>query len=239
MNAPASPAATTPAPSGTSPADVLLALQQARFSCRGFLPDLVPRAVIERILASAQLTASWCNAQPWQAHIASGAGAQRFREGLQARLQGEPGTPDFPHPARYEGDYQARRRECGFQLYEAVGVARGDREASRVQALRNFELFGAPHVALITSEADLGIYGAVDCGAYVANFMLAAHSLGIACIAQAALAAYPAALREVLGIAADRSIVCAISFGHADPGHPANQFRTTRADVAQAVEWKD
>ncbi len=237
MNAPASPAATTPAPSGASPADVLLALQQARFSCRGFLPDLVPRAVIERILASAQLTASWCNAQPWQVHIASGAGAQRFREGLQARLQGEPGTPDFPHPARYEGDYQARRRECGFQLYEAVGVARGDREASRVQALRNFELFGAPHVALITSEADLGIYGAVDCGAYVANFMLAAQSLGVATVAQAALGNHPDFVRTFFALPDTRRVVCGISFGYPDAAHPANGFRTRRAELSDVVQW--
>ena len=49
-------------------------------------------------------------------------------------------------------------------------------------------MFGAPHVAIVTSDEALGVYGAVDCGAYVSNFMLAAHSLGVGSIAQAALA---------------------------------------------------
>ena len=85
------------------------------------------------------------------------------------------------------GAYQQRRRECGFGLYDAVGIAHGDRAASARQAMENFRLFGAPHVAIVTSEKALGVYGAVDCGAYVNNFMLAARSLGVASIAQAAL----------------------------------------------------
>ena len=46
------------------------------------------------------------------------------------------------------------------------------------------------------------------------------------------------ALRERLGIGEDRLIVCGISFGYADPAHPANVFRTTRADPADCVEWR-
>ena len=57
-----------------------------------------------------------------------------------------------------------------------------------MQALENFRLFGAPHVLIVTSERDLGVYGAVDCGLYGGSLLLAAQSLGIATIAQAALA---------------------------------------------------
>ena len=41
---------------------------------------------------------------------------------------------DFPFPERYEGVYQDRRRECAWQLYDSVGIARGDRAASAEQA---------------------------------------------------------------------------------------------------------
>jgi hypothetical protein len=41
------------------------------------------------------------------------------------------------------------------------------------QALENYNFFGAPHVAIIHTNEPLGIYGAIDCGAYVSNFMLA------------------------------------------------------------------
>ena len=69
--------------------------------------------------------------------------------------------------------------------------------------------------------------------------MLAATSLGVASIAQAALAARPQRLRDFFGLPADRRVVCGISLGYADSAHPANGFRTTRAAPADAVRWVD
>jgi len=216
--------------------ETLERLMSSRFSCRGFLPKPVPRKDIERVVALAQRTASWCNAQPWQLVIASGEATDRFRRRL---LEGsaEPGAPDFPWPREYRDVYLQRRRECGFALYQSVGVARGDREGGARQHLENYRLFGAPHVAIVTSPEALGVYGAIDCGAYVSNFMLAARSLGIACIAQAALAYRPELVREHFNLPSDRLVVCGISFGYADPDHPANRFRTVRADSQDAVTW--
>lgn len=217
--------------------DVLEDLLASRYSCRGFKPDPVPRATIERILALAQRTASWCNSQPWQLAIASGAAAERFRQGMVEQATSAAPHPDFAYPAAYRGIYLDRRRACGLQLYKSVGVQKGDRDAADRQRLENFRFFGAPHVAIITTEADLGIYGAVDCGAYVTNFMLAAHSLGVASIAQAALATYPDYIRDFFGLGPERKVVCGLSFGYPDPDHPANGFRTDRAAVDDAVTW--
>ena len=218
--------------------DVLEGLLNERFSCRGYLDRPVDRPTIERILAVAHRTASWCNAQPWQVHVASDPATARLREELLAYVARHPqARPDFEWPAEYVGSYQARRRECGYALYEAVGVSRGDRAAAERQRLENFRFFGAPHVAIVTTDAKLGVYGAIDCGAWVAAFMLAARGLGVASIAQAALAAYPEFWRTQFGLGADRLVVCGISFGHEDPQHPANRFRTTRAALDEVVHW--
>jgi len=222
----------------TAPDQVLERLLEQRYSCRAFLPTPVPRQTIERILALAQRTASWCNSQPWQLTITTGAATERFRQALLAQAKSHSAQPDMAFPAEYHGVYQERRRECGLQLYRAVGVARGDREAGERQRLENFRLFGAPHAAIVTSDAKLGVYGAVDCGAYVSNFMLAARSVGVASIAQAALGAFPDFTREHFGIPSDRIVVCGISFGYEDPDHPANAFRTSRASIADAVTWR-
>ena len=211
-------------------------LLHERSSCRAFVDREVPRAVIEQVLRAAQQTASWCNAQPWQVHVVSGAALERLRTALHARRH-EPSEPDLEWPRQYRGVYQERRRACGWGLYAAVGIEKGDREASERQSAGNFRMFGAPHVAIVSSDANLGPYGAIDCGAYVGNFMLAARSLGLGSVAQAALAARPAVLREHLDIGADRSIVCGISFGFPDESHPVNQWRTTRASVADVVRW--
>ena len=122
--------------------------------------------------------------------VTSGEETDRFRAALRTYAEAHPAesTPDFPMPERYEGVYRERRRECGWQLYEAVGVERGDRAGSRVQTLKNFDLFGAPHAAIITTDADQGVYAAVDTGLYVLAFVLAAQSLGLGAIPQAALA---------------------------------------------------
>lgn len=228
---------TSEAVTASEPSVALASLLDERFSCRGFTAQPVPRATQRQILALAQCTASWCNSQPWQVHIAEGSAAERFsRVMLEPPRPDEPG-PDFAWPEQYRGVYLARRRECGLALYDSVGVARGDREASARQARENYRFFGAPHVAIITTDAALGVYGAIDCGGYVANFLLAACSLGVATCPQAALAARPQRVRDFFGLGPDRKLVCGISFGFADRSHPANGFRTTRAAVEDAAAW--
>jgi nitroreductase len=226
-------------------AETLDRLIRTRHSCRGYKPDQVPRETIETMLRIAQGSASWCNSQPWQAVVTEGAETERFREALFAHAltmswadqTTRPEQPDFAFPSRYVGIYKERQRETGWALYESVGVAHGDRIGSGRQMLENFRMFGAPHVMIVTSEEDLGVYGAIDSGAWVAHVMLAATSLGIATIAQAALAGVAPFVRDWFQIPENRKIVCAISFGYADPEHPANRFRTKRAPLEQVVSW--
>ena len=150
-----------------------------------------------------------------------------------SRIAGAKSAPDFPWP----GVYQARRRESGFQLYDAVGIAKGDKAAAARQALENYNFFGAPLVAIITTTEPLGVYGAVDCGVYVGNFMLAALALGVGSIAQAALARRSDVVREHLKLADDRRVVCGISFGYPKHDHIINSYRTSRAPLSEAVTF--
>ena len=104
--------------------------------------------------------------------------------------------------------------------------------------MENFNLFGAPHCAILSSPAELGPYGAMDCGGFVTAFTLAAQALGIATIPQAAVAAYGPFLHRYFNIPDNRLILCAISFGYPDTDHPANQFRTERATLDEFVTWR-
>ncbi len=219
----------------TSPADTLERLLSDRWSCRGFLDREVPSEVLDRLLVMAQRSPSWCNTQPWQLTVLQGAATDRLRSEFAQYAVENAETSDFPFPERYSGVHQERRRECAWQLYEAVDVRKGDREASARQAAENFRFFGAPNVAILTTDTELGVYGAVDCGVYVAHFLLAAQSLGLGAIAQAALASHSDFLRERLALPADRKIVLGISFGYPDHDHRANGFRTHRADPASVV----
>ena len=220
------------------PIGVLEHLLGERFSCRAFLPRPVPRATIERILSTAQKTASWCNSQPWQVIIASGEEKEKFRKLIYAEAaSGAPHDSDFPYPREYLGVYLERRRESGFQLYNTLGIPRGDKAAYAKQALENYNFFGAPHVAIVHTDEPLGVYGAIDCGAYVSNFILAAQALGLGTIPQAALARHSGLIRRHFNLSEDRRVVCGISFGYVDRDHKVNSYRTTRASIADTVTF--
>ena len=216
----------------TSGIDALEQLLASRRSCRGYRPEPVDDATIGRLLSAARLTPSWCNTQPWHVVVTTGDETQRLQADMAAD---ERYGSDLPFPESYEGRYRDRRRESGWALYEAVGVEQGDRAGSAAQTMRNFEFFGAPHVAIVTTSRSLGVYGAIDCGLYVQSFLLAAEALGLGACAQAALAMRSELLRDWCDLDDDRQVVCGIAFGHPDPDHPAHGFRTTRAPLTETA----
>jgi len=212
----------------------------SRYSARMFRAEPVADETLQRVLALSQHTPSWCNSQPWQLIIMRGNATERFRQALcdHARSGVAP-SPDFPFPRAYLGVYRERRKVCGVQLYQSLGIGREDKAAAAEQSLENFRCFGAPHVAIVTTPEALGAYGMLDCGLYVQTFMLAARSLGVDSIAQAALASYPQFVRQFLGLPDDRKVVCGLSFGYAEAGHPIHSYRTERAAISEAVRFMD
>jgi len=226
-----------PSRAGTADADVLRRLIERRHSARAYLPDPVPRALVEAAFEMAGRAPSWCNTQPWHVVVTEGEGTERFRKALGEQLGRLAPAPDVPFPASYTGAHRERRLRTAVQLYDSVGIARDDRGASRAQTAKNFELFGAPHVAILSSAAELGPYGAVDCGVFLGNLLLAFESLGVAAVPQAALATYATFVREHFGLDATRLVLCGISFGWKDPGHPVNGFRTEREPLSSYLTW--
>lgn len=213
---------------------------RTRYSARRYKPDPVAEATLTRILTLAQRTPSWCNTQPWHLIVTRGAGTERFRQALYTHARsGAAPAPDFPFPAAYEGVYKDRRKVCGVQLYQSLGIGKDDRAAAAEQSFENFRFFGAPHVAILTTEEKLGVYGLLDCGLYLQSFMLAARDAGVDTIAQAALATYSPFLREYFGIDAARKVVCGLAFGFAEAEHPINQYRTERAEAGEGVQFVD
>lgn len=214
-------------------------LLKSRHSCRAFTDTPVPEDIIEALVATAGRAPSWCNSQPWQVIVTRPAET----EALRAKLLADPtstegGHPDMAFPTGYTGQHRDRRRTCGWQLYDAVGVTKGDREGSARQAMENFRFFGAPHTAILTSGTELGPYGAMDCGGFILAFCLAAEALGLGCVPQAAIAAHAPLLRDHFDIPEDRMILCALSFGYEDRDHPANAFRTERAPLSEILDMR-
>lgn len=215
----------------------LQSLLTRRHSCRGFRPDPVDRATLETILADAGRAPSWCNAQPWRVRLTSGAATEAFRQVMLTAFDTQEPKPDLPFPEGYSGPRKERRQTCGLQLYEAVGITRSDKQGRIEQMRKNYAFFGAPHVALITTAAELGPYGALDCGGFITALCLSAEAQGIASIPQAAIAFYADTVRAHFDIPQDERILAAISLGYEDKTHPANAFRTERAALEDFTDW--
>lgn len=218
---------------------VLKKLLDNRQSCRAFQSSSVSRECLAEIFSMAQRTASWCNSQPWDVICISGQELNNLRKSFQEVVKSTPPSPDIPFPVEYRGVYKERRRECGLQLYESLGITRENKSAANKQRLDNFNFFGAPHVAIITTPSELGAYGAIDCGAYASNVMLVAQSLGVSAITQAAIANYSEFLKDHLSIDPSRNVVCSVSLGYMYLSHPANKFKTRRECLEKVVKWVD
>jgi nitroreductase len=215
--------------------DVYEALQTRR-SVRGFTTERVPDEVLERIFAAAQRAPSWCNIQPWRVWLTRGETTERLKGALLAAAASGLPEPAVQWPPDYPEPYGARRKECGVALYGAMGIAREDRAARHGAWLRNYEAFGAPHIAIVAFDPRFREYGALDLGCWLQSVLLAATAEGLAACAQASLAAYPAAVRNVLDVPAELAILFGVAVGYEDPRVPANACRTDRQPLEENVK---
>lgn len=206
-----------------------------RRSVRGFLPKPVTRDVLEEVLGLAQHAPSNCNVQPWRTYVATGGRTNALRAALVSAVSsGEASAMTAPVDS-FAGTYRDKQVACAVELYGKMGIARDDRAGRQRAMLRNFEFFGAPHVAYVCMSKSFGIGVALDVGMYVQTLMLAMQSRGIGSCAQAALRAYPEIVAEHLGIPDDEQILCGLSFGYEDESVPANQTRQPRDPISGNV----
>ncbi len=174
------------------------------------------------------------------------AGRDRERRGQGALSRGDLCARPAPAPRKRRLSVSARisrrlSRAAPRKRFPALQRARHRRAATRrltpnrrwritISSARR--MWRSSH----STEA-LGVYGAIDCGGYVSNFMLAAQALGLGTIPQAALARHSDLVRESSRLGDDRRVVCGISFGFPDRDHKINSYRTSRASVGDAATF--
>lgn len=210
---------------------------KSRKSVRAFLPREVPRDVLTRIFENAQAAPSWCNIQPWRVVVTSGESTRELTRRLtHAASSGTPET-DFEWPGAYPEPYGQHRRDCGKALYEAMNVARTDHAARQAAWMRNFLAFDAPHIAIVGMDKRLGLYPAIDVGCWLQSVLLLATSEGVATCAQASLASYAPAIRDMLGFDDHVGLLLGIAMGYADESAAANACATSREPLGTNVRF--
>ena len=96
------------------------------------------------------------------------------------------------------------------------GITSGKTVAgSARQTLENFHAFGAPHVAVVTTEAQRYRLSLWIAGCFGGVFPAGGGDFGIATIPEVALAAHGRFRSGILRHSAHRNVVCGVSFGYA------------------------
>jgi len=226
------------------PAQIVDAAITSRRSIRAFLPQAVPRAVIEEILGVAARAPSGTNTQPWNVHVLTGAALQRLSAAIFAacrdpqELARHKNEYDY-YPPKWVEPYLGRRRKVGWDLYGLLGIGRADKDRIEAQHQRNYRFFDAPVGLMFSIDRVMAQGSWLDYGMFLQNIMIAARARGLDTCPQAAFVQFHEIIRAELAIAADRAIVCGMSLGHADPDRIENTLVTEREPVASFARFCD
>ena len=208
---------------------------RSRKSVRRFLPLSVSRHTVEHILEVAARSPSGNNVQPWQVHVVTGDAKQALCADIlrAAREQPDEHAPEYRYyPDDWFEPYQGRRRAVGLELYEKLGIGRGDHAAREAQSLRNYLFFDAPVGLLISLDRRFNTGSFMDLGMFVQTIMLAARGQGLHTCAQAAFAWYHQVVRQHVPLGDEQLLVCGIALGHEDRDAAENGLETAREPVA-------
>ncbi|MCO4747568.1 MAG: nitroreductase [Proteobacteria bacterium] len=209
-----------------------------RRSVRGFKPDPVPEATLRHCLELAQWAPSNCNVQPWRVYMVSGEARDRISKRMvESFYAGEFDTPDHPVEV-FHDEYRTLQIECAVELYGHMGVARKDIAARMAATARNYQLFDAPHVAIVCMDKKFGVGTALTVGMWMQTLLLAFEERGVQTCAMAALRGFPDLLRSELDIPDNHTVLCGIAIGFGDDSVPANKTFVGRKPLDNNVFWR-
>jgi nitroreductase len=215
-------------------------LIKARKSVRGYQQKPVPREVIEEILSVAKWSPSSMSTQPWRGPVVTGEPLERIRRGnTENMVKGVPPKRDFPMKEAYEGDHRQRQVAIAVQLFEAMGIARDDKERRTDWVMRGFRQFDAPVSLVLTYDKKLepAAISQFDLGAFSHAIVLAAWERGLGCVINGQGIMQSSVVRQHAGIPDDQNIMICIAMGYPDENFVANTVKSVREDNEKFVRY--
>lgn len=215
---------------------------QGRRSIRGFTDEPVSRALMEELLAVANLAPSSMNTQPWHFHVLTGEVLEAVRRGNSERmLGGVPPSREIAAHGAYEGVHRERQVAIAKQLFAAMGIAREDAEARQDWVMRGFRQFDAPVSVVVTYDKALDDHGPVaifDAGAAVYGLVLAAWARGLGAVINGQGIMQSPVVRECAEIPEDQVILTCVALGWPDEAFAANGVKSVRREVSENTSFQ-
>jgi nitroreductase len=213
----------------------------SRIACRAFLEKPVDPQIVRDLIARAARAASGGNLQSWNIYALTGAPLAEIKRQVATEFadrdprQAESEYPIYP-PTLWE-PYKSRREEHHVQMYGALRIAREDHAARLKQHKRNYEFFNAPVALFIAIDRKLGPGQWADLGGYIHALAFLARGYGLDTCPQEAWARMHHIVRPFVNMPPEQMLFCAVAIGYGDRTHPANSFRSPRAEAGEFCKF--
>lgn len=213
----------------------------SRRSIRQFLDKPVDKAILESVLQTAQRSPSGGNTQPWNAVVVGGDELTRITAAIKAKAATAPMGENMEYaiyPKDLDGRYEEQRRAVGREMFNSIGLERGDSAGRIAQMARNWDSFDAPVQLFTYTRKYMGPPQWSDMGMWLQTVMLLLREAGLDSCSQEIWAMYGTRMRELLGISDDHIFFCGMAIGYRDPDAPINNFDVSRVAIADAIKFR-
>ena len=154
-------------------------------------------------------------------------------------LSGVKPKRDFPMKETYEGEHRKRQIEIAIRLFEAMEIARDDKERRKDWVMRGFRQFDAPVSLVLTYEKYLepAAISQFDLGAFSHAIVLAAWERGLGTVINGQGIMQSDIVRKYAGIPDNQNIMICIAMGYPDQSFVANNVKSSREENHAFVRY--
>lgn len=215
-------------------------LLETRRSTRAFLDKPVEETTIRDILEIAKWAPSGGNLQPWKVLVVSGEAKKNVInlaiETLSKNPKGE--DDEFPiYPNKVSEPYRTRRFTVGAQLYELMGIERGDKMGRMKFFHDNLRFFGAPAGLFFVIDRSMGNGQWAHMGMFMQSIALAAEEMGLSTCMQESWALVRKTLHAHFQLPENELLYCGMALGWRDKKAKVNELMPERADLDEFVTF--
>ena len=158
-----------------------------------------------------------------------------LRKGNLAALKGGAAGRDYPP---YPPVYRKRQVDLAIRLFQAMGIAREDKEKRFDWIQRGYRFFDAPVGIILAADMSLDLQTvASDVGGLAQTICLLAMEYGLGSCIIAQGVTYPDLVRRHAGIPESKHLLLAIALGYPDGEFPANAVTSEREPLEVNTSW--
>jgi len=199
-----------------------------RFSCRVFSSQPITQDMLEDIFKDTFRTPSCENSQPWEVYVAGTEAMEKLRAEYEYFRKAKI-PADLSN--RFNGRWTEEMAPRIDEYFE--GIVEHEAKGNFDYTMQKRNLFYAPVMIFLCIDKELPDWSLFDTGMFAQSLMLSASEHGLATMASAVSVSYPEAVRNVLHIPENKSIVIGIGIGYPDRKAPINDFRTGRKGTGE------